>query len=514
MATDFNPNQKLSMVIKHQNDINYTSDEKYWFSETISGGHIQLSRELWIDDDKIIWNDPEQSIANGVIEQVSITLTEDVTVADQMCWIADDNGTQLDNWVHPLHFGTKYAITLQRHNGVKIPTDSSWIFNYKSGVLTFAVPPSSINLTMPFKIIGYRYIGDFFRASTPTSFIGLQDVFASGVQSGQIVAAISSSGFSNTHLTVPYIEEHINYQDIHLTPEEIDHSRLMNTSGYTHTEINDHINDLGAHFYPPAINHDELMNASGHLSHTNIDNYINAVSGHMSFIPHILQSDYLHDGSRGSTSGWLVNEYTSGIIALEDSAVARSGKALVVTNPYDIANPAATWTYKHPFTTGDRTVYNIRFKYKVTINDDLAPIITAGPTISNIGSSTAVVNFTINENTTVYALVLPTADPVPSSSTIISSGVSKNNISANVANTINLTGMSAVTAYKVHIVAKDANDNISEVASSSEFVTTEVVPILTSGPTVLEDYPNSRVYYTVDTNCDVYVYLVEVVPEV
>lgn len=115
--------------------------------------------------------------------------------------------------------------------------------------------------------------------------------------------------------------------------------------------------------------------------------------------------------------------------------------------------------------------------------DDTAsviPVLTSPATPTVTGSQTATVGATTDTGSgTLYCQVLPAADAAPSAATIIGAtgaGTGSVAVSSTGAKTINITGLTAATAYKAHF----AQTGPSNVVSSASF-TTEAAPVIT-GP--------------------------------
>jgi hypothetical protein len=114
------------------------------------------------------------------------------------------------------------------------------------------------------------------------------------------------------------------------------------------------------------------------------------------------------------------------------------------------------------------------------VND---PADTSAPTLSStsassVGNSSATLNFTSNETGTYYYLVYPATQTAPTSSTVLAQGTAsaKGTSSATAsAMTASVTGLIAGTAYKAHIVVKDATGNTSTV-STVDINTTVATP--------------------------------------
>lgn len=101
--------------------------------------------------------------------------------------------------------------------------------------------------------------------------------------------------------------------------------------------------------------------------------------------------------------------------------------------------------------------------------DTTAPTISQGPAV--VGSpttTTASVRVTTNENSAGYYLVQPAAATAPSATTLTSSGVTVTMI-ANVAATLDLTGLLSGNSYTLYFVAKDAAGNVQSSPASVTF---------------------------------------------
>jgi hypothetical protein len=107
-----------------------------------------------------------------------------------------------------------------------------------------------------------------------------------------------------------------------------------------------------------------------------------------------------------------------------------------------------------------------------TTLETVAPITTAAPAISaGPTSSTASVRVTINEAGTGYWLLLPASSSPPSVQTLTGTGTSFG-MTANTPATINLTGLTAGTSYKLYFVAKDTANNTQTTVSGGLAITT------------------------------------------
>ncbi len=117
---------------------------------------------------------------------------------------------------------------------------------------------------------------------------------------------------------------------------------------------------------------------------------------------------------------------------------------------------------------------------------DTTPPVTTGPTVSSGPTQTTVgISVAINEAGTGYWLRLPAASAAPSVLTVVGTGTNVA-LSANVQTSINLSGLTANTAYKLYFVAKDTANNLQAATTSVTFTTTvaDTIPPVTTGPTV------------------------------
>lgn len=141
-------------------------------------------------------NDPAQGIVNGVVQLYTLfPLTEDNTVGGQQSYYAFESGNRLKNWISD-KYGALYAIKLYDNaNNQIFPTDASdWVFDYPTGILNFSGSTSAF--PKPFKITGYRYVGQYM------------DTFAGGSQLKKQIIPIGSNGQTvfdlSTGLTEPF----------------------------------------------------------------------------------------------------------------------------------------------------------------------------------------------------------------------------------------------------------------------------------------------------------------------
>lgn len=147
-----------------------TTDENKAYYEEISDQTINIYvNDIWTGD---ISATPATAVLAGVAQQYTLfSLTEDVSVASQQAWYADDGyGSRLKNWISD-KYGDDYSIHLFDNADNEIfPTDSlDWFWDYQTGILTISGNASAFS--QPFKISGYRYIG-------PKGFGGSDDIGA------------------------------------------------------------------------------------------------------------------------------------------------------------------------------------------------------------------------------------------------------------------------------------------------------------------------------------------------
>jgi hypothetical protein len=108
--------------------------------------------------------------------------------------------------------------------------------------------------------------------------------------------------------------------------------------------------------------------------------------------------------------------------------------------------------------------------------DTTAPVLSA-TSASSITATAATLNFTSGEAGTYFYLVYAAADAAPTAAAVVAQGAAlfKATASASAAaQTISLTGLTAATAYKAHLVVRDAANNISLVSTIE--VTTAAAP--------------------------------------
>ena len=132
----------------------YTSTNKAIYEENGTVAFKVKGADVWIEP---IPEDPA-NIDPLVVRKLTLTMTEDTTVAGSLSYKAIKDSQQLGAFVPP-RYGQGYTAVLTI-NGTKILTTHScgWNFDYESGLLTFlSTPPgtSTRSVVMDF----YQYIG-------------------------------------------------------------------------------------------------------------------------------------------------------------------------------------------------------------------------------------------------------------------------------------------------------------------------------------------------------------------
>jgi uncharacterized protein YajQ (UPF0234 family) len=122
----------------------------------------------------------------------------------------------------------------------------------------------------------------------------------------------------------------------------------------------------------------------------------------------------------------------------------------------------------------------------VTTPDTTAPTTNAGPSVSGTSGTATALSVTIDEDGTGYYLVLPAANSAPTIATVQAGTAFA--MTANVAATPAINGLSVNTAYMIYFVAKDAANNV-QASVQSVAVTTSALPdttppTTTFGPSV------------------------------
>lgn len=168
------------------------STGKFWYNEFSDSTLNIHSSEIWSDT---INSSPAQAVIDGVAEQKTLfTLTLDNTVPSNQCYYAYDT-IRLKDWIST-KYGDGYLVRLYDNNNAEIfPTDAcQWFFDYQTGILTFN--GSTAAFTKPFKISGYRYIGEKGGSSGTSGSSGSSGVSGTSGSSG--IGIDGSSGTSGS----------------------------------------------------------------------------------------------------------------------------------------------------------------------------------------------------------------------------------------------------------------------------------------------------------------------------
>ena len=122
----------------------------------------------------------------------------------------------------------------------------------------------------------------------------------------------------------------------------------------------------------------------------------------------------------------------------------------------------------------------------ISNGDTTAPATTAAPAVSGTTDTATTLSVTIDENGTGYYLVQAAAAAAPDVAAV-QAGTSFA-MTANVAATPAIGGLTASTAYKIYFVAKDAANNVQAAVQSVDVTTTAApdvtAPTTTAGPSV------------------------------
>lgn len=170
--------QEVDLVFKKLLNKRVTHDGKRFYEE-----FGDKAFDINADDVKtspVPFDDPALAVTNGVAElRTLLVLTQDTSVPDQQAWFAFDT-VRLKDWLSD-KYGAQYNIRVFDNNDSEIfPTDpSDWLFDYVTGILLFSGDVSSY--AQPFKITGYRYIGDFLSNSSPGGGGDKHDILLDGV---------------------------------------------------------------------------------------------------------------------------------------------------------------------------------------------------------------------------------------------------------------------------------------------------------------------------------------------
>ena len=167
------------------------------------------------------------------------------------------------------------------------------------------------------------------------------------------------------------------------------------------------------------------------------------------------------------------------------------GGSTLTVRPSQMVQPAAGATDSYILTInnaggGTTTVTVLVSKGSVRIDsivvdtDSTAPTTTAAPSVSGTTHNSTTLSATINEAGTGYYLVQPAAAAAPNVAAV-QAGTSFA-MTANVAASVNVSGLTASTDYRIYFVAKDAANNV-QAAVQSVAVTTIAAPDTTAPST-------------------------------
>jgi hypothetical protein len=210
----------------------------------------------------------------------------------------------------------------------------------------------------------------------------------------------------------------------------------------------------------------------------------------------------------GSVSGRTLT------IALVDgkltTAITGGNDASSIVTPTDLKS----WTAKYSATAANATTIVVNFSDTTPatgnitdvgiVKNALAALVTAdaiedttAPTVSAVAVTALTADggklgFNTTEAGTYYYLVLPTATATPEAATVKAQGTAPAKGTAVATSGTNsdiaITGLSASTAYKAHVIVEDVAGNKSTVVSSSEFTTeAAITSVITTGTTATTD---------------------------
>jgi hypothetical protein len=126
--------------------------------------------------------------------------------------------------------------------------------------------------------------------------------------------------------------------------------------------------------------------------------------------------------------------------------------------------------------------------------DTAAPVTTVAPAVSGISATAATLSVTINESGTGYYLVQPAATAAPTVAATLAGTAFA--MSANLAATTAISGLTASTAYKVYFVAKDVANNIQAAVQSVALTTTAGADITPPTTTVAPSISTAATAFT------------------
>lgn len=149
-----------------------TSTNKQFFEETIPTAYDVHAKDVYLEDIPSI---PPADTAGVVKKYTKLVLTKDISVANNLAWVAlpshqtnwsSGSATNIDqilkNFISP-KYGAGYVVKVFKGDGTRIPEldATDWLFDYKSGVLTFSNNPGNDGSTVEKSIYieVYQYVG-------------------------------------------------------------------------------------------------------------------------------------------------------------------------------------------------------------------------------------------------------------------------------------------------------------------------------------------------------------------
>lgn len=158
MSSDIKIDASYKKLLKRQ----YTSLNKRWHEEFAGKTASIKFKDVWIDG---IPETPPDNSTNIIQVVDGLILTEDLTVDNSLAWLAcstpDNLSSRIGDFIQPdrdLQSGYFIRVFDNTDKQVFVGDQVNWEFDYVNGILTFENQPSLY--TPPFKIYGYRYIGD------------------------------------------------------------------------------------------------------------------------------------------------------------------------------------------------------------------------------------------------------------------------------------------------------------------------------------------------------------------
>jgi hypothetical protein len=206
---------EIDALNKKANNRQYTYSQKQWFEEQPSADKSLNIGDLWIEaipSNPPMQSTPQVEIVSGVI------LTEDITTQNSMAWLFCETpgnlSSQGGDFICPNNnLSNKYFVRIFDNNGLQIPIDdpSQWVFDYTNGVLVFNA--TVVNFVAPYKLYGYRYVGQkgslkAFKSTLGEAYEGLEGDGAGriiNVDSGPVVFNASNSSAPIQINTISYV---------------------------------------------------------------------------------------------------------------------------------------------------------------------------------------------------------------------------------------------------------------------------------------------------------------------